>query len=85
MNRRLFLRLIPVATASAALAPALNSEVLKPKPHVSPPYRSATGEEYLAEINKIVDSVNGRLISMSEDEMQVRASLSLSEYLKRYG
>lgn len=87
MNRRLFLKLIPIAATSAAIAPALNSEVLKPKSRKPATIKapSPTGEEYLVEVNKMVDAINGRMNSMSEDEMRVRASLSLSEYLKRYG
>lgn len=48
---------------------------------VDPPF---VGYDELEAINKIVDSVNGRLRAMSQTEMQERAACSLAEYLRKY-
>lgn len=86
MNRRGFLKLVPKmagVSAVALVAPAgLDKlEIVSTEPS---PVKALPPEDFLMVANQIVDTVNGRMKSMSEAEMQERASQSLVEYLKRY-
>lgn len=80
MDRRGFLKLVP--KMAALVAPAvLPSDPLKVE---APPLEDIQVSQFQKVANEIVDTVNGRMKSMSEDEMRERAGQSLAEYLKRY-
>lgn len=91
MDRRGFLKLVPkMAGASAVtlVAPTVllpaQEEPLKVEEVEAPPPEDTQVSQFQKVANEIVDTVNGRMKSMSEDEMRERAGQSLAEYLKRY-
>ncbi len=84
MDRRGFLKLVPKMAGVSALGLAAPA-VLSP-PQMQPPQVEALPpEDFLKVANEIVDTVNGKMKSMSEAEMRERASCSLKAYLEQYG
>lgn len=85
MDRRGFLKLVPKMAGASAVAlavlPPAQEEPLKVE---APPLEDTQVSQFQKVANEIVDTVNGRMKSMSEDEMRERAGQSLAEYLKRY-